>query len=371
VCLLRIILSVEHPAWAHQFRYVIKELEKKGHTFKVVAINKDRDLELLDAFGIPYDVISNTSGKNIIEKGFIFLWTTFQIFLVSAKFKPDLFIGRASPMMAINSFVFRKPHIVFEDTEHSNFCLKVCTLFSDVIMTPVCFIKKLGKKQLRIDSYKELFYLHSNYYQPNPATLSELGLTENDHFIILRFVAWDAHHDIGQHGITDKVKFVKKIEKYGQILITSEGSIPPELEQYQIPVSPEKLHDLLYYATLYMGDGGTTASEAAMLGTPSIFISTLSGTMGNFIELEKTYNLLYSFIDENAVLGMAVEILKNPDSKKNWRIKREQLLRKKVDVSAFMIWFIENYPQSFTDIKGHPELQYHYVRIPIDGSLVL
>ena len=97
---MKILLSIEHPAWAHQFKYMIKELENKGHIIKDVAINKDSDLELLDIFNIQYEVISNTSGKNIVEKGFIFLKTTYKIFKASLKFKPDVYIGRASPMMA-------------------------------------------------------------------------------------------------------------------------------------------------------------------------------------------------------------------------------------------------------------------------------
>jgi len=98
---MKIIISIEHPAWAHQFKYIIKELQNKGHEVKVLAINKDRDLELLDAFNIDYEIISNYSGKNFFEKCFIFLNTTLNIFLICRKFKPNIFIGRASPMMAI------------------------------------------------------------------------------------------------------------------------------------------------------------------------------------------------------------------------------------------------------------------------------
>jgi predicted glycosyltransferase len=172
---MKIIISIEHPAWAHQFKYLISELEKKGHYIKVVAIKKDCDLELLDAFGIGYELISKSSGKNIFEKGFIFLFTTWRIFNISLKYKPDLFLGRASPMMAINSWLFRKPHIVFEDTEHSGFCLSMVKLFSTVIYTPEHFKKDLGKKHQRVKAFKELFYLHPNYFKPSLTKLSEIG----------------------------------------------------------------------------------------------------------------------------------------------------------------------------------------------------
>jgi predicted glycosyltransferase len=205
---------------------------------------------------------------------------------------------------------------------------------------------------VRFNGFFELAYLHPEYFTPDPSVLDEIGLAPGDRYIIVRFVSWEASHDVGQHGIRDKVGLVKMLEQYGRVLITSEGALPPELKPYQIRVSPEKLHDLLYYATLYVGEGGTTAAEAAVLGTPSVYISSLVGKMGNFIDLEENYGALYSFTDESAALSKMVKLLENTVIKDNWRSKREQLLEDKIDVTSFMIWFIENYPRSFTEMKA-------------------
>ena len=355
---MRILISIEHPAWAHQFKYLIRELEKRGHIVKVVAINKDRDLELLDIFNIKYDIISNTSGKTIIDKAIIFLKTIIKIYQISKKFKPDMYIGRASPMMAINSFLFKKKHIVFADTEHATTCLFFAKLFSEVILTPDCYKKKLGKKQVRIDAYKELFYLHPKYFKPDPTVLSKLNLSPKDKFIILRFVAWDAHHDVGQHGIRNKIELVRELEKYGRVLITSEGPLPKDLEKYKIKVSPEKLHDLLYYASLYIGEGSTTASECAVLGTHAIYVNTLR--LGYTDEEEEKYNLVYNFSDgktmEKQAFDKALELLGNNNLRKEGKRKREKLLKDKIDVTAFMVKFIENYPESFKEMKENQRI---------------
>lgn len=360
---MRILLSVEHPAWVHQFRYVIKELEKKGHIVKIVAINKDRDLELLDAFGIPYELISNSSGKNFIEKGLIFLNTTIKIFFISRKYKPDLFLGRASPMMAINSYLFSKPHIVFEDTEHSVFSLTICKFFSDIIITPICFTKRLGKKQLRLDTYKEIFYLHPNYYQPNPETLKDLKIEKDvKNIIVVRFVAFDAHHDIGQHGILDRVGLVKALESFGRVLITSEGPIPLELEKYRTSIAPEKIHDLLYFARLYIGEGATMASECAVLGTHAVYVNTLR--LGYIDEEENKYELVYTFCDpkgmEKGVLKKALELLSDQDLYVKGKQKQKKLIADKIDITAFMVWIIENYPLGVAEMKINPNIQSNF-----------
>ena len=93
------------------------------------------------------------------------------------------------------------------------------------------------------------------------------------------------------------------------------------------------------------------ATEASVLGTPSIYISSLVGTMGNFIELEQKYDLLYSFREPDKAIQKALELIQQPDLKEKWAKKREGLLADKIDVTQFMVDFIENYPESFVKYK--------------------
>ena len=73
---------------------------------------------------------------------------------------------------------------------------------------------------------------------------------------------------------------MEHLEKYGKVFITSEVTLPDHLKKYQITIPLEKLHDLLYFATLYFGEGSTTAAEAAMMGTPAVYVSSLAGEPG-------------------------------------------------------------------------------------------
>ncbi len=360
---MRILLAIGHPGHVHHFKNFIWEMESKGHVIKVLAVDKEMVRSLLETFDIPYTLVMN-SGKNLSEHLINMISSDYKVLKIAKEFQPDIFVGRASPFLAHISAIQRKPYIAFSDTEHAKLIKWVTFPFADSICTPSCFSMDVGNKHIRYHGYTELAYLHPNRFTPNPAVLTEIGLTEGDPFIIVRFVSWQASHDVGQHGILDKVGLVKALEQYGRVLITSEGALPEELQPYQIRVSPEKLHDLLYYATLYVGEGGTTASEAAVLGTPSLYVSSLAGTMGNFIELEGTYGLLYSFTDGDAALSKAIEILEDPESKEKWRTKRDRLLADKIDVTAFMVWFVENYPRSITEMKEHPEAQYSCASVP-------
>ncbi|NQT71758.1 MAG: DUF354 domain-containing protein [Chloroflexi bacterium] len=347
---MKLMILIAHPAHVHQFRYVIENLKKNGHTVKVVAIKKEMNLELLDTFNIHYEVISSKSGSNPFQKAVIFLITTYKIFRISRKFRPDIHIGRAFPMVSLVSFATRSKHIMFSDSEQS-FALRVTTLFADVIITPQGFSKDLGRKHIKVDAYKELSYLHPNYFTPDPSVLSELNLSPYNKFVILRFVAWDAYHDFGQHGFSleEKRKLVGELEKHVRVLITSESQLPEEFEPYRITVGPEKMHDLLYYSHLLVGDSQTMTTEAAMLGKPAVRCNSFVGPndMGNFIELEHEYDLIYSFQEPEQAIDKALELINHPNLKEEWAKKHQKLLAHKIDLTEFMIDFIENYPASF------------------------
>ncbi|KAF5090249.1 hypothetical protein DSECCO2_19140 [anaerobic digester metagenome] len=360
---MKILLSVNHPAHVHLFKNMIWKLQDLNHEVLICAREKEVTVDLLKKCGLTYTVVSEKQQSRVhfvIEK----IQRVIRFRKILSQFNPDLSVSMMDPSLALASRLTGVPYICLTDTEHASASINGALPFTEAVLTPSCFRKELGAKQIRYIGYHELAYLHPNYFTPNPAVLTELGLTEGDPFIIVRFVSWQASHDIGQHGIRDKVGLVKALEQYGRVLITSEGMLPLELQPYRFRVSPEKLHDLLYYATLCVGEGGTTAVEAAVLGTPSIYVSSLVGTMGNFIELEETYGLLYSFIDGNAAQCRAEEILQDSVSKEKWKIKREQLLTDKIDVTKFMTWFIKNYPQSVVEMREHPKVQYSCASAP-------
>ena len=97
------------------------------------------------------------------------------------------------------------------------------------------------------------------------------------------------------------------------------------------------------------------ASEAAILGTHSILISTCAKHCGVFNDLNK-YNLLWFYDDEVGVIDKAKEILQNHPKEEGKR-KREMLLADKINVTAFMYWLIENYPESYATMRENPRFQ--------------
>ena len=58
------------------------------------------------------------------------------------------------------------------------------------------------------------------------------------------------------------------------------------------------------------------------------------------------YRLVYSYYEPNQALEHAIKILEQPNSKQEWRSKRDRMLAEKIDVTEFTINILENYPRS-------------------------
>ena len=81
----------------------------------------------------------------------------------------------------------------------------------------------------------ELAYLRPNYFSPDLSVLELQGVKKGEKYAILRFVKWNANHDLGHTGITpeNKIKAVQEFAKHARIFISSESELPAELESFK------------------------------------------------------------------------------------------------------------------------------------------
>ncbi|WP_128548310.1 DUF354 domain-containing protein [Larkinella soli] len=360
---MKILIDIGHPAHVHYFRNAIRLLQEKGHQVAITARDKEVTFNLLKAYNLPY-VSRGKGGRGLVGKMLYLLKGNAAIARVARSFRPDLFLSFGSPYAAQVSKLFGKPHIAFDDTEHARFEHLMYLPFTDTVVTPNGFRKDLGAKQIRYQGYIELCHLAPTCFQPDERVLEEMGLTRQDRFVILRFISWGASHDVGQHGLSrnQKIDLVERLSRHARVFISSEGALPPELEGHRIRVAPEKLHHLLAFASLYIGEGSTTASECALLGVPNILVNSLLAPdtcPGVHLEL-KQYGLQELFVTFDGVTEKAVEILSGP-ARTDWQERRQRMLSENIDVTAFMAWLVGNYPASLKELKENPARQNRFL----------
>ena len=359
---MRILIDIGHPAHVHLFKNFAWEMQKKGHSVFFTTRKKEFENDLLTKYGFKFTSFGKKY-KSTFGKIFGMFIFDFKMLLAALKFKPDIFLSHGSIYAAQVSWLFRKPHISMEDTGNME-QIKLYLPFTNAILTSYSYKLNHGSKQIYYNGYHELAYLHPNYFTPDSSILNLLGVNKNEKYVIMRFVSWNASHDIGHRGITieNKIKAVKEFSKYAKVFITSEKELSTELKPYQIKIQPEKMHDALAYASLLYGESATMVSEGAVLGIPGIYLDNTGRLYTR--EQENKYGLVFNYTesleDQQKSIQKGVELLTTPGVKEEWQKKRERMLSDKIDVTAFMVWFVEDYPESAEIMKKNPEYQLRF-----------
>ena len=209
---MKILIDIGHPAHVHYFKNFIGVMENKGHRCFIIARNKEIAHYLLKRYDMPF--FDRGKGRNrVIGKAVYYFSAIYLIYRKARKCSPDLIMSFGSPYAAIVTKMIGKPHIVFNDTEHAKLSHVLTDPFSKWILTPSCYKKDLGKKQIRFNEYMELCYLHPKYFTPNARVFEYLGVEKPEEYIIMRFVSWEASHDIGHSGLSLDMKKKEKSRK--------------------------------------------------------------------------------------------------------------------------------------------------------------
>lgn len=360
---MNILIDIAHPAHVHLIKNTYYELTNKGH--KVIVTVKDipSAVQLLNILEIPFIYLGGKS-DSLIGKAFLQLKFNYLLWKVVLREKIDIAFGSSLTIAQLSKYTKVKSIILDDDDDDVEpLFVKYAHPAADHILSPACTIRRT-QKMIGYSGYHELAYLHPNRFNPDESVLSEIGVLPGEKYFILRFNAFKAHHDVGVQGLSleNKRQLISLLERYGKVFITTERNIDDEFKPYQLKVSPDKAHSLMYYATMLVGDSQTMTSEAAVLGTPAIRCNTFVRRISYLEEEEFKYNLTYGFLPENSdsLFSKINELLEMPNIKNEWKKRRENMLKDKIDVTAFLTWFIENYPQSAQIMRENPDYQYKF-----------
>lgn len=362
---MQILVDICHPAHVHLFKNLIFNLKQKGHKVFVTVRHIPLAIELLNAYSIPFISLGKKSTSLLFKFGRQISYTMMIKKLVK-ELQIDLLVG-SSITIAHVSKITMVPSIWFDDDddEIEPLITKYGHPFANALISP----DVLKGKRKRVDTifyagYHELAYLHPKDFYPENDVLHLAGIKEGVKYFILRFNSFKAHHDSGVKGLSleNKRKLIDFLLPYGKVFITAEGKIDSEFEDYSISIPPDKIHSFLYYSTMLIGDSQTMTSEAAVLGVPSIRSNSFVGRISYLEEEEHRYGLTFGFRPEQTdkMFDKIKELLNTPLLKDRWREKQALMLNNKIDVAKFMLWLVENYPESVEMLRTKPEYQNNF-----------
>ncbi len=346
---MNIIFDVGHPGHVHLFKNVMLNFEKRGYEILVVIRERENTVKpLVKKLELNYtEIHPNVPG--ILGKAITMIKNDLSLLNISKKFNPDLFISMTSPYSAQVSSIIGKPHITFTDTEDARLILNLTIPFTDVVITEKSYMGKVpNKKHISLPTWRPLAYLHPKYFTPNSEVPDMLGVSKDDKYFIMRFSAWDASHDWRiqrDFGWEERYKMVKMLEKEGYVFITSELPLPAKLEKYKLKTPPHLFHDVLAFSSGYVGEGHMSAREAVCLGIPSILISPRAELESVIMDL---VNNGYIMLFHN------YSALQSKNFNELFKFRKDRVINEignLVDFNKFLMWFIENYPESMEEYR--------------------
>ena len=348
---LNILVELGHPAHVHFFRHPIQIWRAQGHQVLIVTRDKEITHALLDEFGLDYLPLSQQQPQ-LWSQALELLVRWARIFWLIKRRRIDAAISISGISTAFPAWLAGIPAITDTDTEDARLSNAIAFRFSDVILTPDTFLHKDNVKRLTAyPALHELAYLHPNRFTPDPQYLTEFGLTAQDKYIFIRLVKWKAVHDLHEHGLTEDHlrEILAECRQRGyKVIISAERPLAPEFSPYLVHAHFSRIFHVLAFASGYVGDSPTMAVETALLGRPAALINSRVRHLGNMIELQEKYGLLYNFERFDA----AREFIRNDffSDQLQQRVERgrQQFLAAKIDLAAWIADFLVDYCRSKT-----------------------
>lgn len=273
---MNILVDIGHPSDVHFFKHAIAAWQDRGHEVHVTCRRIPVAMRLLDHLGIAYRIVSRKR-TGALGLGMELIEHAVRLYPMLRRWKIDAAVSFGGTFTVHAARLAGCRAIVFYDTDTAVIANRITYPFASVIATPDIYPRDLGSKHVRFRGLKECAYLHPETFTPSPGVLSKYGISPDESFSVVRFIAWEASHDIGITPATaaQKQKLVQELAAIGKVLQVPEQKANQGFTINAEAIAPEDYHTLLYHARCCVTEGATTAAEAVLLGTPALYINPI------------------------------------------------------------------------------------------------
>jgi predicted glycosyltransferase len=364
---LKILFYFGHPAQYLFLRPTLRELKQsRMHELTLVIKTKDVLETLLKEDGFEYmNILPEERGRSKVAIAMSLLKRNMKLLPVLKRKKPDLLIGTDASVAQLGKLLgINRITITEDDYPVIKTLARLTYPFTQTILCPeVCSVGPWERKKTGYKGYMKLAYLHPSVFIPDAGILKKYDIYSP--YVIIRLAKLTAHHDFGIQGINDALldMLIQKLEKANyRVFLSSEALIKEKYTTYMLNIHASDMHQILFRAAMLISDSQSMSVEAAMLGVPSLRLSDFAGRISVLEELEKRYRLTFAFkpLDTVKILEKVEELLSVTDLKEEFASRRKQMLADKINVSAFLTWLIENYPESKAILKQDPDYQLRF-----------
>lgn len=362
---MKILIFLSHPAQFLFYKNAITELRQRGHIIFILTKTKDVLSDLLDELGWDYfNILPEERGRSKFQIIYSLFIRDIRLYRFTRKYKVDLLMGTDASLAHIGKITGIPAITTLEDDYNviKNLARLTYPFSTSILVPEVCDVGPWHKKKSGYNGYMKLAYLHPNWFTPDR---NKVTIERDKPYYLIRLSGLSAHHDFNIKGISYSAldTIIDRLLKLGQVCISSEKKLPDKYASFQVKIPVSAMHHYLFFSEMIICDSQSMAVEAAMLGVPGIRVSSFAGKISVLEELENKYSLTYGFKPdaEKEIFLKLEELLATKDLKGVFQKRRYKMLSEKIDVTSFLVWFIENYPDSVEIMKSNPKFQYKFM----------
>lgn len=340
---MRFLIDICHPAHAHFFRHPVAILRERGHEVLITSRVKEVAIPLIESMGwehLPLSSASSGGAHGLLKE---LAKRDLALYRVAREYRPHAMAAIGGIFVAHAGLLTRTPSVVFYDTETARLQNLLTYPFASQVVVPHCYKGWLPKHSRRYKGHHELSYLRPERFTPDSSIAQANGIDPSRDNYLIRLVAWQANHDIGEVGWSALLlkAVVDHLSQLGKVIISAEGLLPIELQPLSYQGDPLQLHHVMAHCRLLVGESATMASEAASLGVPSIYAAHT--ILGYTTEHEQRYSLVRNIraLQADKILPVIDEMLAVPTD--TWSARRCLLLDETIDVAGYTADLIEEY----------------------------
>jgi predicted glycosyltransferase len=321
---MRVIFDIAHYPHMNLFKNAIFSLLDDGIEVMILVEPRGNLTTILEyEYGLPYKSFGHHR-STLLGKMLNLAVRDLEVFNYLRKNPCDVMLGAGSVNLSHASYVLRKPSVMFEDDLEYKLGYYPYSFFATHIVMPK-HLQASGKNILTYRGYKELAYLHPNYFAPSESILKEYNLTKNNYVFIREVSKTTMNYSHLEEGLLSDICPYLKEMGFDIILSLENKKLRNKYENTCIILEePVKdIHSLLHYAAMTIASGDSMSRESCLVGTPAIY----TGGRDMLINKELIDRGCFFKIDHNSHIMQYVKEIIEHDLKKEASAKIKKAIR--------------------------------------------
>jgi len=325
-----VLFDSHHPKHYLTVRALGRRCRRQGWNVVWTARRKDVLVDLMREDGLDPIVLTNAQPRLVRKLGepLAYDW---KLLATARRYRPAALGGKTVSLTHIGRLLDIPSILINDDSAAANPQYRYLAYpFATRILTSDCLGEDYGPRQRTYPGLMELAYLHPAAFTPDPGIRAELNVAPETRLFVMRLVAFDAYHDVGQKGFSRAMvdRIARRLSAAGRLYIVSEAPLPGDLGRFKMPLPASRLHHVLAASDLVLGDGPTVSVEAALLGRPAIVYGSYFRKLAYFHTLARRFRLIEGFPTgaEDALFSRIEEMLADGDLLGRWAARRMSML---------------------------------------------